>query len=365
VGGAVVAETGYADELRRSEKNVETAENRVRNLKELIASLGAPSGDPSAPADERLQAFLEDITLDAEREEEEEQQGDAVTLITVHSCKGLEFPHVYVVGLEEGLLPHARSKVEGTIDEERRLFYVAITRAMKTLTLSHCLSRKKYGQNLPCHPSSFLKELPPNWSRMPTKKPGNRCRREREEPLLGDAVGNQLAWDFRREAPPQPEERGHSCPLRTPRPFRGRQECPFCIAPDSPKNHDRCAGPFHFHLDVRLLGSLRVSPQKLNLRVSAVLVLIFKGCPCLVYCASEVSAPHVAGRVQLTSSGAQTILSAFMATSRRERTGLSALRLPPMASAGKRELHPCRSMPFRLGRSGGRRRRRFPPAEIH
>jgi superfamily I DNA/RNA helicase len=94
--------------------------------------------------------------------EEKENTGDAVTLITMHSCKGLEFPHVFVVGLEEGLLPHSRSKVEGTLDEERRLFYVAITRAMQTLTISHCATRKKYGQPLPCHPSQFLNELPPD-----------------------------------------------------------------------------------------------------------------------------------------------------------------------------------------------------------
>jgi superfamily I DNA/RNA helicase len=78
----------------------------------------------------------------------------------MHSCKGLEFPHVYVVGLEDGLLPHTRSKVEGTLDEERRLFYVAVTRAMLTLTISHCGGRKKYGQVMPCQPSPFLKELP-------------------------------------------------------------------------------------------------------------------------------------------------------------------------------------------------------------
>ena len=106
-----------------------------------------------------LDEFLEDLTLDSEREEEKEA-GDAVTLITMHSCKGLEYPHVYVVGLEEGLLPHARSKVEGTLDEERRLFYVAITRAKRELMISHCGGRKKYGQVVPCHPSSFLKELP-------------------------------------------------------------------------------------------------------------------------------------------------------------------------------------------------------------
>jgi superfamily I DNA/RNA helicase len=79
----------------------------------------------------------------------------------MHSCKGLEFPHVYIVGLEEGLLPHSRSKQESTLDEERRLFYVAITRAMQTLNISHCVARKKYGQATACHPSSFLKELPP------------------------------------------------------------------------------------------------------------------------------------------------------------------------------------------------------------
>jgi superfamily I DNA/RNA helicase len=79
----------------------------------------------------------------------------------MHSCKGLEFPHVFVVGLEDGLLPHSRSQEEGTLDEERRLFYVAITRAQETLKLSYCHSRKKYGQALPCHPSRFLHELPP------------------------------------------------------------------------------------------------------------------------------------------------------------------------------------------------------------
>jgi superfamily I DNA/RNA helicase len=153
-------ETGYLEELRRSDKNPETSENRVRNLKDLVATLdGGQSA--TAKAAERLQSFLEELTLDSEREEEKEKQGDAVTLITMHSCKGLEFPHVYIVGMEDGLLPHSRSKVEGTLDEERRLFYVAITRAMESLTVSHCAGRKKYGQVMPCHPSPFLKELPP------------------------------------------------------------------------------------------------------------------------------------------------------------------------------------------------------------
>jgi DNA helicase II / ATP-dependent DNA helicase PcrA len=154
-----IAHTGYLEDLRRSEKNIETADNRVRNIKDLLADLDHAGSAAAKPA-ARIGEFLDDLALDSEREEEKEQQLDAVTLITMHSCKGLEFPNVFIVGLEDGLLPHSRSKVEGTLDEERRLFYVAITRAMQTLTMSHCLSRKKYGQAMPCHPSGFLKEIP-------------------------------------------------------------------------------------------------------------------------------------------------------------------------------------------------------------
>jgi superfamily I DNA/RNA helicase len=153
-----LADTGYEADLRRGEKNQETADNRIENLRDLISTLPAPGGEPAA----QLQDFLDNLSLDSDREEEKENTGDAVTLITVHSCKGLEFPHVHIVGLEDGLLPHSRSKVEGTMDEERRLFYVALTRAMLTLTLSHCVTRKKYGEAMPCHPSPFLREIPPD-----------------------------------------------------------------------------------------------------------------------------------------------------------------------------------------------------------
>ena len=158
-----LGEIGYFDDLRRTEKTPEAAESRIRNLQDLLASLDTDTdaNAPSASPFDRLQTFLEEITLDTEREAEDDALGEAVTLITMHSCKGLEFPHVFIVGMEDGLLPHSRSKAEGTLDEERRLFYVAITRAMQTLTISHCASRKKYGALVPCHPSPFLKELPP------------------------------------------------------------------------------------------------------------------------------------------------------------------------------------------------------------
>ena len=149
-------ETGYFAELHRTEKSPEVSDARIRNLKELTATMDGVGNVPT----ERLENFLENITLDSDREEDKENTQDAVTLITMHSCKGLEFPNVWVVGLEDGLLPHTRSKVEGTMDEERRLFYVAVTRAMLTLVITHCGGRKKYGQLMPCMPSPFLKELP-------------------------------------------------------------------------------------------------------------------------------------------------------------------------------------------------------------
>jgi superfamily I DNA/RNA helicase len=153
-------EVGYLEDLRRSEKNIEIADARVRSITELLPDLDGHDAH-GTPLTERLQHFLEEVTLDNERQEDKDDKvGDAVTLITMHSCKGLEYPHVYIVGLEDGLLPHSRSKVEGTMDEERRLFYVAVTRAQECLTISHCESRKKYGQAMPCHPSPFLKEIP-------------------------------------------------------------------------------------------------------------------------------------------------------------------------------------------------------------
>ncbi len=151
-------EVEYWAELRKMEKTAEAGENRIRNIRDLVCIMDGDS--PGVGADKRLETFLADIVLDGGRETEKETTQDAVTLITMHSCKGLEFPHVFVVGVEDGLLPHTNSKETGNLDEERRLFYVAMTRAMKTLSVSHCGGRRKYGTLMPCHPSPFLQELP-------------------------------------------------------------------------------------------------------------------------------------------------------------------------------------------------------------
>jgi superfamily I DNA/RNA helicase len=85
-----------------------------------------------------------------------------VELLSIHKSKGLEFDSVWMVGVEEGLLPHHRALGEDLhgIDEERRLFYVGITRAQETLRISHCRGRRRYNQVMPCQPSAFLQELP-------------------------------------------------------------------------------------------------------------------------------------------------------------------------------------------------------------
>ena len=107
----------------------------------------------------KLQAFLDDSALASDREDDDLEKKQGATLITLHASKGLEFPIVFLVGLEEGFLPHTRSIAEGTKDEERRLLYVGITRAQDSLTMTYCSKRIKWGQETGCQPSSFIGEL--------------------------------------------------------------------------------------------------------------------------------------------------------------------------------------------------------------
>ena len=145
----------YFQDLRRGCKSPEEALNREENVRELVRALS----DYQARSTDGLPGFLAEMALNQDRAEESDNGTSGVTLITFHAAKGLEFPHVFLIGLEEGLLPHSRSKLEGSLDEERRLFYVGITRAMRNLTITHSTNRMKYGNSSPCQPSSFLRDL--------------------------------------------------------------------------------------------------------------------------------------------------------------------------------------------------------------
>lgn len=145
---------GYLEDLKRSCKTPDESLNREENVKEMLRALA----EHQKRSRSGLQGFLDEISLNREREEDKDDNR-GVTLITMHAAKGLEFPHVFLVGAEDGLLPHERSKTEGTVDEERRLFYVGITRAMKTLIITWCRGRMKFGSAMHCRPSPFLIEI--------------------------------------------------------------------------------------------------------------------------------------------------------------------------------------------------------------
>ena len=151
----VLSRTGYTDMLLA--KPTEENKTRLENVKELKSSINAYVENAETPT---LAGFLEEIALYTDIEQYNEGD-DAVVMMTMHSAKGLEFPHVFLVGFEDGLFPGMRAigdKEE--MEEERRLCYVAITRAKKSLTISHAKQRMLYGRTSAALPSRFLKEIP-------------------------------------------------------------------------------------------------------------------------------------------------------------------------------------------------------------
>ncbi len=157
----LIAEVGYYDEIVRQYPNVDEQQARWASVEEVVNAVGAYQRRAKKPL---LAGFLRDVALsgvDEDRRKESKLKRDAVVLMTLHAAKGLEFPEVYMVGMEEGLLPHHRAVAEGGtgIDEERRLCYVGVTRAQRRLTLSLALTRLKWGKPRPTHPSRFLYEL--------------------------------------------------------------------------------------------------------------------------------------------------------------------------------------------------------------
>jgi ATP-dependent DNA helicase Rep len=150
----LVAAIGYEDFLFTS-CDRKQAESRARSVRDFVGWLSA-----KGEADRKnLLELTQTIALITMLEGQDERDADAVRLSTLHAAKGLEFAHVFLVGLEEGLLPHRESVANGNVDEERRLMYVGVTRAERSLHLSYCRRRRRAGASVDCQPSRFLAEL--------------------------------------------------------------------------------------------------------------------------------------------------------------------------------------------------------------
>ena len=150
---AAIDDTGYSLMLRS--ENTDEAEARLENLEELVNA----AVDYDNSEDVGLRDFIDHAALTSDTDKYDRNAG--VTLMTVHSAKGLEFPIVFLVGLEDGVFPHSRSLSDDKeMEEERRLAYVAITRAEKVLYVTHSMRRRVYGEEMAAEPSQFLNEMP-------------------------------------------------------------------------------------------------------------------------------------------------------------------------------------------------------------
>ncbi|AQQ66377.1 DNA helicase Rep [Microbulbifer agarilyticus] len=153
----------YAGWLSQNASSEKVAEKRMENVYWLLDSLmkTMEGTDDELEQDVRLEQAISKLILrDMLDRQEEEEATDKVSLMTLHASKGLEYPHVFMIGMEENLLPHRNSIEDDNIEEERRLTYVGITRAQKTLTMTLAGKRKMFGENQDTTPSRFLEELP-------------------------------------------------------------------------------------------------------------------------------------------------------------------------------------------------------------
>lgn len=154
----MLADLHYEEWLKDTCNDQKIAQRRMENVLELVAWIQRLARQED---DKSLSDLVARLTLVGILDKgSEENPGDFVSLMTLHAAKGLEFPHVFIVGMEEGLLPHHQSQSESGVEEERRLAYVGMTRARTTLTFSFVERRKRGGEVIACEPSRFLKEVP-------------------------------------------------------------------------------------------------------------------------------------------------------------------------------------------------------------
>ncbi len=156
----VINQIGYEQFLKEDSKSKESADRKIKNVYELIEWLKRIADKETASQKPLAEIVAKIMLMDIMERNQEAEVSDQVSLMTLHAAKGLEFPHVFLIGIEENILPHQSSVDSGNIEEERRLAYVGITRAQRTCTFSYCTHRKRYGEIAECEPSRFLNELP-------------------------------------------------------------------------------------------------------------------------------------------------------------------------------------------------------------
>lgn len=158
----LVRDINYEDWLYETSASPKAAEMRMKNVSDLYSWITADlEGDNYDQEVKTLKEVVQRLTLrDMMERGEDDDDADQVQLMTLHASKGLEFPYVYLIGTEEGILPHQSSIDEDNVEEERRLAYVGITRAQKELTFTLCKERRQFGELLKPEPSRFLYELP-------------------------------------------------------------------------------------------------------------------------------------------------------------------------------------------------------------
>ncbi|MGB1583708.1 MAG: ATP-dependent helicase, partial [Solirubrobacterales bacterium] len=154
---AVINESGYADALK-AESTIES-EGRLENLAELVGLAREYDLNAVGDDDAGLEAFLQQVALFSDQDAIKDDEGQ-IMLMTLHNAKGLEFPVVFMIGVEEGIFPHSRAVDSGDIEEERRLCYVGITRARQNLYLTHAARRMLFGETGWNEPSRFIDEIP-------------------------------------------------------------------------------------------------------------------------------------------------------------------------------------------------------------
>jgi len=200
--GEVLQETGYLEALE-SERTIE-AQGRIENLEELV-NVAAEYDARTAAEPEReasLADFLEQTALRSDADDRSDDQG-LVTLMTLHNAKGLEYPIVFMIGLEEGMFPHSRALDEGDVEEERRLCYVGITRAERDLYLTYARTRNVFGARNFGAPSRFISEIPAELTDQDRQQPrGLAGVRARATSWARPGDGDGVSWEAPAAAAP-------------------------------------------------------------------------------------------------------------------------------------------------------------------